>query len=947
MKLGLYWSYATRSLIRGGQRTVLAIFCVAVGVMAIVALQLVGLSVNQALLGNIIEANGGDIRLNADLAPLRQPDMAFFDKLKQQRQITDYATAYDPGGSITLPTGEEETFAFIAVSRNFPLVGQANFVAPSHDLEIQNVVTGNDVAMSSTVFDALKAHIGSSYRVKTLDGRFVPVTVAAEFQQDGVFRGPQIIFSQTTLDSVHGPKGVVEPAQYGTVYMTVPASNLATVRTQLSQQFPSARVITATDLLKQRQSQVDQIRLFLRIVGLLALFIGGIGIINTMQVLLRRRQIEIAMLKTTGYRQVDLYALFGLEAALLGIVGGIVGTLVGLGVSFLIRRVVESAFFIHLPIIVDTFTLVSGLLIGLATALIFGLLPIVQASQVRPLSVLREIIERKKFTSRLITICLLVILSALFVLLASAILGDLLTAAIAVYGGAGVIFALALGFSFLVLAISKLPVYEKPRPRMFLWILMAIGFILLSILILVALLLLGEAANAVATRTGHDLIGTYTLVVLGGMGIVLVGGSLVYFLAVIVNSVVMFTPRSWKTAVMLAYRNLGRQRLRTTTTLTALFVGVFAIGLILIMGQGIKDTINTTLSTLFTHNVFVVVPPNQEQAVQNQLALSKGIDSSKTLVNTVVPQVYPILIRGRDINTILRSVRKTDKIDARDIVGDLTDLQGCDLSGGKNNLPTIILKTGRNLQSGDTRTNAVVLSSELEQNPVNLRLGDTIVVQSTDGTATRVLKVVGFYDSTSPQGNPNFAVMLADSAVANQLGGSQTLEVFSLKVDPNQVPALKKHLNVAVPTAFILSVVDIDTLVNQVLNNLIIMLTTLASLAMVAGLIIIANAVALAMLERRREIGILKSVGHTSRSILSTVLIENGLVGLLGSLVAMLLVVGAITALSKFVFHVDLGIGTPLVVLIIGATSLITMFVALVVAWSAVRVRPLDVLRYE
>ncbi len=947
MKLGLYWSYATRSLIRGGQRTVLAIFCVAVGVMAIVALQLVGLSVNQALLGNIIEANGGDIRLNSELAPIRQPDLVYFEKLKRQGRITDYATGYDPGGSITLSTGEEETFAFIAVSRNFPLVGQANFVAPSHDLQIQNVVTGNNVAMSATVFEGLKAHIGSVYRVKTLDGRFVPVTVAAEFQEDGVFRGPQVIISQTTLDSVPGPKGVLEPPQYGTVYMTVPAANLTSVRTQLSQQFPSARVVTATDLLKQRQSQVDQIRLFLRIVGLLALFIGGIGIINTMQVLLRRRQIEIAMLKTTGYRQVDLYALFGLEAALLGIVGGIVGTLVGLGTSFLIHNVVESAFFIHLPIVVDMFTLVTGLLIGLATALIFGLLPIVQASQIRPLSVLREIIEHKKFSSRFITICLLVLLSVLFVSLAYTILGDVLTAAIAVYGGAGVIFALALGFSLLVIAISKLPVYEKPRPRMLLWILMAVGFILLSVLVLVALLLLGITANTIAAKSGHDLIGTYVLVVLGCIGIVLAGGSLVYFLAVIVNSIVMFTPRSWKTAVMLAYRNLGRQRLRTTTTLTALFVGVFAIGLILILGQGIKDTISTTLSTLFTHNVYVVVPPNQKRAVQNQLAQSKGIDSGKTLVNTVVPQVYPILIAGRDLNTILRSVSKKDKINARDIVGDLTDLQGFDLSGGKNNLPTIILRTGRNLQSKDAGTNAVILSSELQQHPVNLRLGDTIVVQSADGTASRVLKVVGFYDSSSPQGNPNFASILADTSLANQLGGSQTLEVFSLKVDPNQVPVLKKHLNAAVPSAFILSVVDIDTLVNQVLNNLIIMLTTLASLAMVAGLIIIANAVALAMLERRREIGILKSVGHTSKSILSTVLIENGLVGLLGSLVAMLLVVGAITALSKFVFHVDLGIGTPLVALIIGATSLVTMFVALVVAWGAVRVRPLDVLRYE
>jgi predicted lysophospholipase L1 biosynthesis ABC-type transport system permease subunit len=947
MKLGLYWSYATRSLIRGGQRTVLAIFCVAVGVMAIVALQLVGLSVNQALLGNIVEANGGDIRLNSEIAPLRQPDIAYFDKLKRQDLITDYATSYDPGGSITLPTGEEETFSFLAVSPNFPLIGQANFIAPSHNLQMQNVVTGNNIAVSSSVFDGLKARIGSTYNIKTLDGRFVPVKVAAVFQEDGAFRGPQVIISQAALNSVPGPKGVLEPAQYGTVYMIVPATNVTKVQAQLSQQFPSARVITATDLLKQRQSQVDQIRLFLRIVGLLALFIGGIGIINTMQVLLRRRQIEIAMLKTTGYRQVDLYALFGLEAALLGIIGGIVGSLVGLGTSLLIRSIVENAFFIHLPVVIDTFTLLTGLLIGLATALIFGLLPIVQASQIRPLSVLREIIERNKVSSRIITFSLLVILSLLFVLLASTILGDLVTAMIAVYGGAGVIFALALGFGVLVLAISKLPVYEKPSPRMLLWLLLAFGLILLSVLVLSALLLLGLAANTLASKSGHDLIGTYVLVVLGCMGIVLVGGSLVYFLAVIVNSVVMFTPRSWKTSVMLAYRNLGRQRLRTTTTLTALFVGVFAIGLILILGQGIKDTINSTLSTLFTHNVFVVVPPNQKQAVQNQLAQIKGIDSGKTLVNTVVPQVYPILINGRDLNTVLKSVSPKDKINTRDIVSDLSDMQGFDLSGGKNNLPTIVLRNGRNLQSTDAGTNAVILSSELQMNPVNLRLGDTVVVQSADGTVSRLFKVVGFYDSSSPQGNPNFASILADTSLTNQLGGSQTLEVFSLKVDPGQVPDLKKHLNTAVPSAFILSVVDIDSLVNQVLNNLIIMLTTLASLAMVAGLIIIANAVALAMLERRREIGILKSVGHTSKSILSTVLIENGLVGLLGSLVAMLLVVGAITALSKFVFHVALGIGTPLVALIIGATSVITMLVALVVAWGAVRVRPLDVLRYE
>ncbi len=87
--------------------------------------------------------------------------------------------------------------------------------------------------------------------------------------------------------------------------------------------------------------------------GLLALLIGGVGIINTMQVLLRRRQTEIAMLKTAGYRQRDLFALFGLEAALLGMIGGAIGAAAGIGVSFFVKGLVEKAFFITLPTDVD------------------------------------------------------------------------------------------------------------------------------------------------------------------------------------------------------------------------------------------------------------------------------------------------------------------------------------------------------------------------------------------------------------------------------------------------------------------------------------------------------------------------------------------------------------------------------------------------------------------
>ena len=91
----------------------------------------------------------------------------------------------------------------------------------------------------------------------------------------------------------------------------------------------------------------------------------------------------------------------------------------------------------------------------------------------------------------------------------------------------------------------------------------------------------------------------------------------------------------------------------------------------------------------------------------------------------------------------------------------------------------------------------------------------------------------------------------------------------------------------------------------------------------------------------------MKSVGHTSATILGTVLVEYGLVGLLGSLVAMLLVGGTITVLSTLILKTSLVSSFALTLLIIVLTSAVTMAISAFVAWGATRVRPLEVLRYE
>ena len=108
-----------------------------------------------------------------------------------------------------------------------------------------------------------------------------------------------------------------------------------------------------------------------------------------------------------------------------------------------------------------------------------------------------------------------------------------------------------------------------------------------------------------------------------------------------------------------------------------------------------------------------------------------------------------------------------------------------------------------------------------------------------------------------------------------------------------------------------------------------------------------ANAVALAMLERRRELGILKAVGYTSGTVLSEVMIENGVIGGIGALMAMLLATGAITLLGSFLFNIAFSVSTLIVIGLIGGSALLAMLTAALVAWGSTRVRPLEVLRYE
>src|SRR5262249_49481759 len=107
--------------------------------------------------------------------------------------------------------------------------------------------------------------------------------------------------------------------------------------------------------------------------------------------------------------------------------------------------------------------------------------------------------------------------------------------------------------------------------------------------------------------------------------------------------------------VKMALRNIGRQRTRTVTTLVALYIGVFAIGLILVLGQNIQDKINNALATQVTYNSYVIVGANDKAATDAELTRVSGIKGQ--LVNTFA-NAAPVTIDGVPLGQVLASASR-------------------------------------------------------------------------------------------------------------------------------------------------------------------------------------------------------------------------------------------------------------------------------------------------
>jgi putative ABC transport system permease protein len=905
MKTSMYFNYTSRSLLRGGQRTVLAIFCVAVGVMAVVALQLVGFMLQNSLTANVRESNGGDVAVTAAGVPLKNRDLAFFNRLKHNGTISNYTAVMSANGALNATATSLQSFSVEAVDPgNFPIVSRPTFVQPGNG-SVANLLGNGGVIVTQDFIDKYQKHVGDTLNVyiKTNmggSGQTRQVRIAGIAANAGVFAQTHDLLLISTQDYLG--TAAATSASYSYVYVTTAdQSHTDAAVKAIDAQFPLVSVQTVASVLKTEQSTVDTIDKFLEMAGLLALLIGGAGIINTMQVMLSRRKTEIAMLKTAGYQRRDLYLLFGLETGLLGLIGGIVGAAAATGLSYIVRDLMQNLGN-NIAFILNPWMLGTGVVIGCVTALIFGLMPIVQAANVRPLNVIREQ-ETRGAGSLVLTMFLLVLLSLLFCALAIVIMNNNVMLGIeATYGTFAFLIVLGGLFGLVVLAVSKLPVPEHFQFKQ------------------IALVLLGVTAAVLVYR------------VLPVFGICLLAASLL-------GIIVVLLPASWKVSMKMALRNLGRRRTRTTATMLALFIGIFGIGIVIGVGQDLQTSIRNSLSQNQPYNIAVTTSGKDTSTLQARLNTLPGLTSSREDVSI---QVRPVAINGQAPQKSLPGDG-----DRQAAVSFLSQIEGYDTA---QNLASLSISRGRGLNAGDAGTNNVVISQMLTSAgwlKMNLKPGDTITFASADGKTLKTVTVVGVVSikSSAAVSGSILAPASLVHALAAANGGVDT--VFYIKVDPAQLDHALNRLGQIVPNATVQDLTSVATGFIQQLNSLLEMLVAIASLSLIAAVVIIANAVALAMLERRRELGILKSVGYTSGMVLSEVVVENGVIGALGAFLAMLLAAGGIVLLGSLVFNMTLSIQPVVVISLVAGATVLAVLTAALVAWGAVRVRPLEVLRYE
>ena len=152
----------------------------------------------------------------------------------------------------------------------------------------------------------------------------------------------------------------------------------------------SFRVETYRQAQPSLRQNISRVEKFLGLVALLSLFVGGIGVAQSVRAWLASRMDAIAILKCLGMRPREIFPLYLGQTVLLGLAGSLVGILAGVAVQMTLPRLFPDLIPPELIRPWQPAALLRGLGLGIGVAMLFSLPPLSAVLRVPPARVLRR-----------------------------------------------------------------------------------------------------------------------------------------------------------------------------------------------------------------------------------------------------------------------------------------------------------------------------------------------------------------------------------------------------------------------------------------------------------------------------------------------------------------------------------------------------------------------------
>ena len=377
------------------------VLSVAVGVAALVGVRGLSDSFRQTLNTEARSLLAGD--LSARL--LRSPTPEELTKIA--------AIEVQSGGSIR-STWVTETVSMASVSTDpVPLLVSLKAVDPAEypfygtaeldpAMPLRQALQGDSAVVADEFLIRLNAHVGDTLR---LGGRDFRISAVLKQEPDritaGMGLGPRVMITEAAMATT----GLLAPDSRATRRLLVKLpdtppkgvtadAETPAIRTQLEAALPDAQMIDYREGNPALTRGLDNATSILSLICLVAMVLGAIGVAMAMHAHLEQRMDMLAILKAIGADSSDLLRIFLLQTMSLGLAGGLLGVAAGVAVMAALPAAFGQLLPVHVILQFPWQSALAGLGTGLLTTLLFCLPPLLDVRAVRPVLVLRRLVEQ-------------------------------------------------------------------------------------------------------------------------------------------------------------------------------------------------------------------------------------------------------------------------------------------------------------------------------------------------------------------------------------------------------------------------------------------------------------------------------------------------------------------------------------------------------------------------